>query len=241
MPVSDIHKIIFVHIPKTGGTSFEYLFGMHGVLEFIGEKPYLDQKRNYELLFGGGLQHLTISEILYILGNRNFSQYQSLPESKQLIDKVLSKINFSVREKRIREILSKYYIFTLVRNPYDRLVSYAAWLENKWSEVRSLERDYFINKVNEIFERPESLKNKQLIPQFNFIYYKNKCVIHKIYKFEELDSTYTDLLQKFAISGNLPHRMKSYHDNFEYYYDDTLKKKVYNFYRKDFELFGYPE
>jgi hypothetical protein len=240
MPLSEVHKVIFVHIPKTGGTSFEYLFDMHGNLKFIGEKPYLNQKRNYELLFGRGFQHLTISGIIKILGSRNFSQYQTYPESKYLIDKILSAVNSSTIEKRISTILRDYFIFTIVRNPYDRLVSYIAWLENKWSDVRPLDRNYFNLKINEILKRTEVLNTHQLRPQTHFIQYRNQSAVHKIYKFEQLEEAYSDLSHKFNLNVKLPHRMKSCHEDFEYYYDNTLKKKVYNFYRKDFELFGYP-
>jgi hypothetical protein len=40
VPVSHKHNCIFIHIPKTAGTSIEASLGMHGDLNFVGYKPY---------------------------------------------------------------------------------------------------------------------------------------------------------------------------------------------------------
>jgi len=36
MPIADKHSCILIHIPKTAGTSMEYVLGMHGDKEMLG-------------------------------------------------------------------------------------------------------------------------------------------------------------------------------------------------------------
>ena len=54
MPISSDYNCIFVHIPKTAGTSIEAALGMHGDLKKIGILPNPDQKKDTSLLFGNG-------------------------------------------------------------------------------------------------------------------------------------------------------------------------------------------
>ena len=63
MPISHKHNCIFIHIPKTAGTSIEASLGMHGDLDYVGIKPYINQRKNQDTLFGVGLQHLTALQV----------------------------------------------------------------------------------------------------------------------------------------------------------------------------------
>ena len=71
MPVSHPHKTIFVHIPKTAGTSIEAVLGMHGAKKDIGVVPYFNQELDQERLYGRQLQHLTAQAIRAALGNES--------------------------------------------------------------------------------------------------------------------------------------------------------------------------
>ena len=100
MIISPGRKFIFVHIPKTGGTSMAVALEQRAMADdiLIGDTPKAKRrcKRLDKLRAKGRLwKHSTLADI----------------------DGVLSATE-----------LEPYFIFTLVRNPWDRLVSYYSWL-----------------------------------------------------------------------------------------------------------------
>ncbi len=206
MPVSHKHKVIFIHIPKTAGTSVEFVFGMHDELQDIGIRPYLNQKKNLNMLFGKELQHLKAKKIKKIIGPETFNEY---------------------------------YKFSIVRNPYDRLVSYFAWLHGKWANKEELDKKTF-SELFYRFNKGSILKKTRLPePQYKFIYIDNHLVTDRVIKFEEIDQSAEILLQHFGINEKLPVRMKSFHKNYPFYFDKNMTGIVRKYYKKDFELFEY--
>ena len=87
-------KIIFVHIPRTGGTSIENFFDFKGT-DF---------------------------------GNPETAQHQTIKEYKK---------NYNIK---------KYFTFTFVRNPWDRLVSWYIWTQAEvafYAYLASVSRPWF--------------------------------------------------------------------------------------------------
>lgn len=241
MPISHPYKLIFVHIPKTGGTSVEYALGIHGEKDDIGIKPYWIQKKDYHFLYGSGLQHMTIQEIIETLRISNFNSYLRFGRTKRRFDflKALFYKNILKKEFTGNFSYNNYYTFSIVRNPYDRLVSHFAWLDQKWYKNIPAEKE----KFNDFIEYSHSKKlfesNRHLLPQYKYITEKNKVVVDILLHFENLRNEFTQLCQEFNIQVDLPTRMVSKHEDYFYYYTQHSKKLVYNIYQKDFELFGY--
>ena len=63
MPISIPYKCIFIHIPKTAGTSIEFALGMHGKEKYIGIKKRGKRKLIHGCMFGQGRQHRTIQQV----------------------------------------------------------------------------------------------------------------------------------------------------------------------------------
>jgi hypothetical protein len=205
MPVNHSLKIVFVHIPKTAGTSIEFALGMHSGINEIGLVYQKHIEQNNNTLFGMGLQHLTAYKIMKSLGE---------------------------------ELYSSYYKFSVIRNPYDRLVSYVAWINAKWERKELLTREVFKEYIRMNFFLGFS-RNRILIPQYNYLYYNGKVLVDKILYFENIINDFSNLAQELNLEINLEKRMTSYHEDFLYYYGNKEKKIIKDYYKKDFRYFGF--
>lgn len=209
--VSHKHKCIFLHIPKAAGTSVERFLR--------GIDPDIPSK---------------------VLRKRGFSHF-------------------------LNDHLD-YYVFSFVRNPYDRFVS--AW---KWGELKfSKEGDLPFYKKNHSVPFEEYVllttdldyrfKNKHLwseydeyhtLPQFEFFpnlngghYFTDKIsrdfTCDFIGRFESINEDFNKVCSNIGVEKlKLPHmyNSKTFKENFSWTPD--LKEKVYNYYVKDFDFFGY--
>src|SRR5258706_6010501 len=191
--------ILFIHIPKTGGSSInKYYFNLIGITDLYSitsADPYL---------FGNSpvlthsLQHSTFQEII-----------------------------------SLRDINKIQTIFTIVRNPFDRLVS--AFLFNakpdislKLSQLKKCFSDFlklFLNRKN-FYDNHNLCQYEFLISNDDLI---DKRI--KIYRFENLNTDFP----------NLPHvyQSNSVYKYHQYYDNETIEITV-NYYKKDFEFFNYP-
>jgi hypothetical protein len=206
MPVNHGLKVIFIHIPKTAGTAVEHALGMHGELSDIGIERYLNQEMNYNLLFGGGLQHFNARLIRKYLGKNRFDEY---------------------------------YKFTIVRNPYDRLVSFVGSRNGKWHKKEKLSKEQFIDHLKQSQRIFKSGSAPLPRSQYEYVTFKGKLVVNSVLHFENLNNEIDDLSSELKFEIKLEHRMKSYHDDYRFYYDEYSKKLVRKIYKKDFDYFGY--
>ena len=197
MPHFPEYNLLFIHIPKTGGSSYE---------EYM-----LDKTRNR--LWG----HKNIFPDPNL--NRISLQHQTYQTLYKYRDVLC--IDFNDKLKKL----------AFVRNPYDRIVSDIFWLKfntktDNQEEIYDTIRHYY-------FER-DDLDNHN-IPQYKFVTDENEKLIPDItlLKMENL----TEELQKYGFTDYKgPTQSNSY---MKYLNKDSIRL-INLFYKKDFEMFGYP-
>ena len=204
MPFFKNQKLFFIHIPKTGGTSVE---------NYIYKK--YNYKKNINTLFTTTKQHSSIKINKHSLQHMT---YQEIIDSCVLEEYNLDNITF----------------MSVVRNPYDRLVSELFYIGridlNSSKEKIEKEVKFFIND--------DYLYDNHKLPQYLFLTLNKKLVKSIIiFKTETLNDDihnfgYTD----FNEDANKTHRIKI---NYQTLLTDKAKQLIYNYYKKDFELFNY--
>ena len=216
MPVSHAYRTIFVHIPKTAGTSVEAVLGMHGDKLDIGIRPYFNQQVDHERLYGRNLQHLTAAELKRLLHQDG--------------------------------VFDRYFKFSIVRNPWDRLVSVLAWSDQKWAKGQQLSTDEFetaLRKLHDLFVASQETSRPMWVPphlrpQSSFVMDESRgSLVDFIARYERLSLDWDVICERIGIRTALPLRMRSYHRGYQDYYTADSRAWVAEIYAKDIDAFGY--
>ena len=179
--ISHKFKFIFIHIPKTGGTSIEKFF---------------DTKLNYDL------KHLT---------------------------------NVEYDEECVN--CNGYIKFSVIRNPWERMVSYWNYRQSVAWATDDGEIPIFTDWMKFVHQK----KSRPLLTMFDFLRDKTDTIknIHLI-RFENLQEDFDIVCDKIKIpKQELPHSNNRNHKHYTEYYDDETREIVAEKYAKDIEYFGY--
>jgi hypothetical protein len=152
------------------------------------------------------------------------------------------------------------YIFTFVRNPYERLLSRYSHLCRRIIELDNgaklqptaqdknllnffsgnpIKLDQF--KINDFVKFTQKVYDDHWEPQFDKIERQVGAEnVDFIGKFENLQEDFNTICDKIGIpKQQLPHKNKSKHKHYTEYYDEETKQIVAEKYAKDIEYFGY--
>ena len=207
---------IFIHIPKTGGTSVAQALG---------------KDRGY---FG----HTSIRQL--IDGSCDYAQ--------PLVE-VAMKRDVSL-EKQVMDTFS----FSVVRNPWDRLVSwffcqlttanreycnhygqnFKEWVMNGHMQIHEEQVQFFgSGRVSNVFSQSEWLVD-----------FSGKIVVDTIIRFEELETEWKSIMKKLN-AEDLPHLNKSIHNlrniNYREHYDNEILDYIdsTNIFQEDIKNFNF--
>ena len=213
LPVSHAHRTIFVHIPKTAGTSVEAALGMHGLKTDVGVRPYFNQALDREHLYGRDAQHLTAEGL----------------------------------KSELNGLFDSYFKFTVVRNPWDRLVSTCAWSDQKWFKGEELVGSEFERVVSQLYAASRDPKTAQTLlksthfkPQFLYIVDRElHPMVDHVARYENLAADWAHIRTRLNLGADLPGRMKSHHRPYQEYYSDETRAMVGEMYSRDVSMFGY--
>lgn len=196
------NNLLFIHIPKTGGTYLENKLKNYETGDNFG---YDNQTLTYK-------QHYTYNNYLKIYGNEKIKSFE---------------------------------IFTIIRNPYDRLFSaYKQKFKNTSDKnlIIMMEsndfRDFVLNKLENLINNREKQKYKgnisHILPQINFVENYN---IKKI-KYENLEN-----LNKYLKDRGIDTEIKFTNISETYLseYDYDMKIKIQEIYKEDFNLYNSSE
>ena len=205
MLISHSHRFVFVHIPKTAGTSLT-----RALAPFSNPNP---DKR--------------FDKIKSKLG------YVSDPASFYLPKHA----DYRYAEKRLgKEAYDQFYKFAFVRNPWDLLVSYYAYIQKKEDHHRrkkvSPMSDFSAYLDYEI-SRNKAFQYKMICNE------KKEIQVDFVGRFESLASDFDKIADHLGIEASLPHINTSKHRPYQEAYTPELRDRVAEHWKDDIEIFGY--
>tara|TARA_Y100000992_G_C21267915_1_gene494999 strand:+ start:1098 stop:1736 length:639 start_codon:yes stop_codon:yes gene_type:complete len=209
MPYYREKNILFVHIPKTAGSNIEKQLEKitKGELKIKG-KPTIYSSKRHKLL-----------DYPYNLVSPQHQFYSTLYLYRNKLN-----INFDGLK-----------IFSVVRNPYDRIISDLYWCKlitksSTSKEVYKVIKNNYLNRID--------LDNHN-VPQYKFLTDKNDKLIQdiKIFKCESLNSKNAELNEFLNLKINI--NKKDVNKDYSKYLNRESIDMINTFYEKDFKLFDY--
>ena len=195
-------KILFIHIPKTGGSNIE---------------EELRKNMKDEKLFGKkGCNGLNV------------------PYNNLSLQHLFYKTIFDNR-KKLNVNFENLKVFTIVRNPYNKIISDLFFLNlasvyNKSDEIYDIIKNRYLGKAFD----------NHFQPQYKYITDNSDNLIPsiKIFRTETLNETNDELNKYLDINIKIKEPKNKNKDYSKYLNKDSIKL-INEYYKKDFELFNY--
>lgn len=136
------------------------------------------------------------------------------------------------------------YKFTLVRNPWDKVVSHYEYRRKKdKTGIASgniafgdwVKMTYGENKDCTYYNNPRSFQ-----PQVDWLKDKHgRIAMDFVGKFETINEDFKHIKQVIGVDAALPHLNASKRESYQSYYDDETREIIANWFREDIEVFDY--
>ena len=141
-----------------------------------------------------------------------------------------------------------FFTFSFVRNPYDRLYSSYKFLQTGgMNEHDKVAFQKYLSKFSDFEDFVLNGLNNEIIyeiihfvPQSEFICNKNgEILVDFVGRFENLNDDLNSISRKIKKELALEHHNKNFKKDYKKIYNQEMKTKVYEVYKKDFVLFNY--
>jgi hypothetical protein len=196
MPI--YNNVLFIHIPKTGGTYIEDRLKKYEKEQNFG---YIEKYESYK-------QHFTYEKYIQFYG---------------------------------RPFVDKLSVFTIIRDPYDRLYSAYKQKYCKYSDPKLIEmfesvdfKDFVLNKLENILNNKNHFSGNiiHILPQSEFI---SNCPNISIFSYTKL-STIENYLQNYNIFARI--EFNNINTTYLSMYDDTMKGIIMRVYQEDLSIYN---
>lgn len=148
--------------------------------------------------------------------------------------------HWGVRDWRLRYPVefASYFKFSVVRNPWDRIVSWVSYRDLRYARIRGSFQDRMradLSWRNWSFGR--LLKEKSFK---NMLFLDGRLAVDYVIRFENLQNGFDEVCDKIAIPRTiLPFRNRTDHRPYWEYYDDNLINRVRRRFEFDIQYFDY--
>jgi len=221
--ISHTHKYIFIKSLKTAGTSIEAALS-----QYCGENDMVTPLGDY--WFNRDERGAWIHSSMNAEG---FSQHDPAAE---------------VKRKVPAEIWNEYFKFSIIRNPWDRVVSLFAWEARNQPALKPAKRFYHRLGVpfNE-FDETKKLFREFVMGEWTtndrFYLLDGVLCVDFVIRYERLAEDFAELCRRVGLPAiALPHLkagLRSPERRYTDYYDATSTSIVAERHEQDIRLFGY--
>ena len=187
------------------------------------------------------------------MSHRNLEKFIFIHINKTGGTSITMALNLPNKHKTALEIIDKIgrrnwnniFTFTVVRNPWDKVVSHYHYRVQTNQTSLGENPISFKEWVQRTYGEQDSLyydKPKMFMPQVNWISDKSgNIIVNRIMHFENIDEEFTELSKILNINKDvaLPHVKSSKRGHYRDYYDENSIQIVQNWFMRDIEEFGY--
>jgi len=202
---------LFIHIPKTAGTSIRSVLspyaGKRGVINYLGRR--LENYPNFCFKTG-------------IASRRTYDPYATFQDIAQLLP---------------QHELDRIFKFCITRNPFDRAYSYYLHVlshpnHGTFEQMKSY--GSFEGMLKHLDQVKEPSQKSYVVNS------SGEYSIDFAGSFEKLADDFSEIRQRLGIPGDfLPRNNSRKHKDYREAYNDTNWRYIVDYYEEDFDLFGY--